>query len=1127
MKLYIKYFIYTILSTLLPIAATSCEDDLNFGPNGFGEGEATVSAEVTFTPLVSALGSRAVRGGTPGNAIRNIDQLWVVIFDSKGKLYGEGTDGKAGIYKITGYKTETDNWGTPSDAPSDSSSDPEDKNPHRAESTTVKATFTLPVSLPYGNYRMYAVANVDLSKETINSIEDLQNIQLNWNNDPEEIALNNQMFGYFTTENKSNGFEAPTVTLAAQKVNLRAWLKRAASKVTVAFDGSGLKENVWIFLKTVEIKDIPQTCYLGKYNPGPSGSEGEKGIELDLIENGQTITYHAEDNGIYTPESWPEYITNGHPIYGADPEAANNTSLDIKQRLAAQHDEDALAFYFYENMQGKGLAGTESDKHQQVNEKDKNDQVTSYPGGTNPDNPAWKDAKPYGTYIEVKAYYFSSNMGDPGQGEIVYRFMLGKDTHLDYNAERNHHYKLTMRFNGYANDVDWHIEYEKENRPLAAPNPYFISYLYNHSMMLPLEFDAGNATIENITAKIETNNWVPLGASNPATMDSQLKELDKYYLYWDNSQAVIGRPWNGFLSLRKTTDIVITANPALSKKNPLTMDSNKKYYDESNRGDIMYRGDDVKPSSMTLEEALDKGKLHVELRQGDNGNNNYVVHMPLWTRAKQLIKQSAFTGNNPYIAYQREAKIKVVVTLSDSTKLTTGLSNNGGAISGELISIRQVRRIVNPKGIYRSGGCNDPFHVVLKILHNEEFASFKPLPSQGPWRAYIMRDTEGKNGTISLTGSFGTTTGTKTLTDRDGKTDTYETIEGKTGSNIDFNVIFTEKTSDDNPRYAVIRVEYNNYTCYHLIFVRQGYGADNLLDGGAKWMAKNNLAINEFAATPLDEGSMFKYGKWTGIKASNNKNSKSPWTSVTPNDFRGNAPSNFEWTDGQTAAWNHVEGTNTGQTTGTGADKKPVFVSFPEQSGYRIAELKDYKLLYDSPDIELGYGVVYGDDSKETLDNINDVYGYMQHESNHNRGMRGCFVYNYKTGKNMFFPIGASGYGHRKNSQSIGGVSYSGMLKYACAGRAGYFDITASAPDENGEYANIYAKDGINSAPLFFDLFRRPGAIYWIGKTTTDPIEPGALVGWDINYFTFDFFPISSGNVADGKDACFVRSIKL
>ena len=117
--------------------------------------------------------------------------------------------------------------------------------------------------------------------------------------------------------------------------------------------------------------------------------------------------------------------------------------------------------------------------------------------------------------------------------------------------------------------------------------------------------------------------------------------------------------------------------------------------------------------------------------------------------------------------------------------LTTGIRTDGEDINEEPISIRQVRRVVNPKGVWRSGGESAPFHVVLKILPNEEATEFEPLPSGGPWRAYVMRDSKrgdsGQDGCISLSGSENTDTGQITVTDKNGVTGTYQTIEGKNG----------------------------------------------------------------------------------------------------------------------------------------------------------------------------------------------------------------------------------------------------------------------------------------------------------------------------------------------------------
>ena len=44
--------------------------------------------------------------------------------------------------------------------------------------------------------------------------------------------------------------------------------------------------------------------------------------------------------------------------------------------------------------------------------------------------------------------------------------------------------------------------------------------------------------------------------------------------------------------------------------------------------------------------------------------------------------------------------------------------------------------------------------------------------------------------------------------------------------------------------------------------------------------------------------------------------------------------------------------------------------------------------------------------------------------------MRGCFAYNSDTGKNLFFPIGASGYGHRKQSYTASWEILKSSMEY-------------------------------------------------------------------------------------------------
>ncbi len=47
------------------------------------------------------------------------------------------------------------------------------------------------------------------------------------------------------------------------------------------------------------------------------------------------------------------------------------------------------------------------------------------------------------------------------------------------------------------------------------------------------------------------------------------------------------------------------------------------------------------------------------------------VQLPMYTRAKQLIKTTGYTGNNPYVAYQRRSEVKIVVTFTNGSKIST------------------------------------------------------------------------------------------------------------------------------------------------------------------------------------------------------------------------------------------------------------------------------------------------------------------------------------------------------------------------------------------------------------------------------------------------------------------------
>ncbi len=415
------------------------------------EGECSVTADVEFKPLAAGLNG-ATRSA--GNAIKEIKNLQVLLYDESQKLVES--------HSITDFKTNADADRTDADA----------DNGHTAESKTPRAAFDL--KIPYGRYYIYAVANMDdLADEDVATVGDLKSVSLKWNGD--NVASNNQMFGCFIVgdADAKEPKDDPLITVAQKSMSLHAWIRRAASKVTVAFDASGLKDNIYIYLKSVQIKDIPSHCLLGKDNKPASDAE--------LIRDGETIEY-AEGNTTWD-DNYPARLTNGNPVYGAAKLSADAEGRSVEDQLAVHHGEDVAALYFYENMQGQGIS-----KKQDWKEQGK----VTFPDGSNKDgagnliSPNRKDQMLYGTYIEVKAHYVSRNAGDMSEGDITYRFMLGKDTDKDYDAQRNYHYKLTMKFKGYANDVDWHIDYERE-KGIIIPNPYYISYLYNHSMMLPVQ----------------------------------------------------------------------------------------------------------------------------------------------------------------------------------------------------------------------------------------------------------------------------------------------------------------------------------------------------------------------------------------------------------------------------------------------------------------------------------------------------------------------------------------------------------------------------------------------------------------------------------------------------------------
>ena len=68
--------------------------------------------------------------------------------------------------------------------------------------------------------------------------------------------------------------------------------------------------------------------------------------------------------------------------------------------------------------------------------------------------------------------------------------------------------------------------------------------------------------------------------------------------------------------------------------------------------------------------------------------NQINFSIPMYTRAKQLVSTTGYTGNNPYVAYQRKSIVKFTATYVENNETKTIVQNS---------DIRQVRRVPDHK----------------------------------------------------------------------------------------------------------------------------------------------------------------------------------------------------------------------------------------------------------------------------------------------------------------------------------------------------------------------------------------------------------------------------------------------
>lgn len=538
-------------------------------------------------------------------------------------------------------------------------------------------------------------------------------------------------------------------------------------------------------------------------------------------------------------------------------------------------------------------------------------------------------------------------------------------------------------------------------------------------MMLPLKIKG--TPVGKLKAEIVENNWRPHEAGsefeyyrgevytvsgNPGAGSYAASDPDR--------PQIKDGPWNGFLSLVKThINWIGRSKPYWSgynyfywKQRPEDFGKGLGGMDLTSHGTTLlnslseggfsprgYREYDLSQSG-TVPDAVDGD--YIVTRNDAEGQT--VVQLPFYTRAMQMTDATGFTGNNIYFAYRRSAKVRLEVQLAGHAQPTV-----------DTITIYQVRRVVNPKGIYRRHDNDAAFQVALTHRLNEAATRYTVFESEGPWKAEVEVGKEW----IKLNGVLG------------------GTVEGSTGSEIRFTYQPAGTIGEDQSRCGIILIRYHNLACYHRIFVRQGY-APMQVAGSAKWHTFNLYYKDHETAAPCEEGSLFRFGNIDQpIDAVNNQFDRFADHATTP--FRL-APTS----SGLTGTWNAVAG----QTRITSKSRtSDGFSDMPQTIGgrqCRVAERSDFKELQNG--CQFAFGVLYDDASAETALEMSDAHGYAHYNaSNENKGMRGCFVFNPAgslnsggEGANIFFPVGVSGYGRRKHCSQENGKY--GVLRYAARG---------------------------------------------------------------------------------------------
>lgn len=1022
---------------------TTAGDALQTAP----EGECSVEFELQGAPLQTSLTR------TAGNAVQNIRNLYILFYTPDG---GSESNYKLAYAFTTDRQCANDVFDSEELSITTKSSESREDWSNTAEKAT-QCVKTSNVHVPRGSYAIYVVANADnfssagFSREAVATVGALRNYSLNWN--ANNIAANDAMFGFFT-DSKTEGYDvteqtAPILDITANARTIHAWVKRAVSKVTVAFDGTQLHDNVRIYIKKVSIHDIPLNCRLGTENSPQSLDE--------LIPNGEQIVYSAVAGA-----------TNNTRISSREPYFPNFTGQAEDDAYVARwrgevHSETANALYFFENRQGMSLSNPGSLDRDPAGDWKQQTDADNNGIPDDRDNGILKDTKTYGTYVEVEAYYQNDNFGSQTEGRIIYRFMLGKNTTNDFNADRNNHYKLTMRFKNNANNVDWHIDYN-DQPGIYIPETIYVSYTYNTPTILPIRVVGQNVTSLKVT--IDSSNWYPDDSSIPRFTGTT------------NPTGLA----TGFLSLTYDENPRIRENEDFNSNDAARVSTYWNNQPNNTTRNYINNGQKVAWAD------LDAHGYNVMTRTTSEGYTVFEADIPMFTRPLVIYKWTSWTGANPYFSSERTAQITLSGTID-------------GQSFSRKVTVKQVRRIENPAGIYRRHNNADPFDVTLMARTGEGGShtapiAYEPFNSEGAWRAIVYRTTTvNGNNDPWFTLSAGSQTASKV----------NEFIQGDSDSPISFTYKPNGTIAQNQVRCGIIKVEYNNYTCTHYIFVRQGYAPIQLEAGRVYWHTFNLYSGAEETNNPCEAGSLFIRGRFTpAILDSNTAGFGEVVGTLTAiSNEAGTAVSNISIPIANSGTYSRQNFSAASRTLNRNNSTYN-----PWNTG-RVPKLEEWATLLNenaNAFVNRAFGVLYSDGVNTTQTSPDDVYGCLHSNisnGNTTRGMRGAFVYNTDNGRNLFFPIGASGYGRRK-------VGAAGQLQYS------FGDTFWSTPLENA------------ARPMIYNLYTNEGALYWgQAQISNKPVTNHSVDNaWDINYKTYDFDYMDSSSTNNTLSACYLRLVQ-